>query len=236
MRKYCLLILLTLGSISIESQNNLIEPELWIGTTQGAVGSFANFVPSISQGFQVGYTGGIFFRYVSEKYFGVQADILYSQRGWVENTGNPAHSYSCNMDYMEIPVLTYAYVGNKLVRGYLLLGPKIGFLVNWQERANFAYIDPTTGAKLDLGRSTDHYGKRPENIFDWGITAGLGIEFQSTIGNFGLEARYGFGLGDMYSNKKGEDFGTSSMQSVYVQLTYLFNCSKYSRKGYKPKF
>ena len=72
-----------------------------------------------------------------------------------------------------------------------------------------------------------------ENIFDYSICGGLGIEFRTPkAGNFILEARYDFGLGNIYHNSKADDFSKSNNQAITVSVAYLFNVNE---KGERRK-
>ena len=46
------------------------------------------------------------------------------------------------------------------------------------------------------------HGKEVENKFDYGITAGAGLEVSTGIGHFLLEGRYYMGLSDFYRTRK----------------------------------
>ena len=67
------------------------------------------------------------------------------------------------------------------------------------------------------------YGKDPDRKFDYGIAAGLGLEFSSPIGHLLLQGRYYYGLGDMYDNSKRGDFGRSANQTIQIKMAYLFD-------------
>jgi hypothetical protein len=66
-----------------------------------------------------------------------------------------------------------------------------------------------------------------ENKFDYGITAGLGVEFSTPhMGHFILEGRYYYGLGNIYGDTKKDYFASSNMSSIMVKLTWLFDIVK----------
>ena len=63
-----------------------------------------------------------------------------------------------------------------------------------------------------------------ENTFDYGITAGAGIEYSHPkIGHFLLEARYYYGLGNLYGDTKRDYFGRSNFGNIIIKATYLFD-------------
>ena len=57
-------------------------PEIAFGTRQGATLSTVWFSPTVNQTMRLGYTGGITSRFIFEKYFGLQVELNYMQRGW----------------------------------------------------------------------------------------------------------------------------------------------------------
>ena len=63
-----------------------------------------------------------------------------------------------------------------------------------------------------------------ENKFDYGIAAGLGMEYSvPKVGHFLLEGRYYYGLGNIYGDSKRDYFAKSNHSSIVIKLTYLFD-------------
>ena len=66
-----------------------------------------------------------------------------------------------------------------------------------------------------------------EKKFDYGIAAGLGAEWSiRRIGHILLEARYYYGLGNIYGNSKKDFFGKSNNSNIIIKLTYLYDIVK----------
>ena len=66
-----------------------------------------------------------------------------------------------------------------------------------------------------------------ERNFDYGIAAGLGAEWSIRhLGHFLIEARYYYGLGNIYGNTKQDFFGKSNNSNIIVKTTYLFDITK----------
>ena len=66
-----------------------------------------------------------------------------------------------------------------------------------------------------------------ENKFDYGIAAGLGLEYsKSRLGHFLLEARYYYGLGDIYGNSKRDFFGKSNFNNIVIKAAWMFDVTK----------
>lgn len=211
-------------SAQIEEPRNILE----IGISGGLNMSQLDIQPSVRQSMLNGINAGVSLRYTSEKYFkmicGAQIEFNYSQRGWEEDfddeTGN---GYNRTLNYLEIPLLAHLAFG-KEPRGlqfFVNLGPQIGFLIGeeeeyvgqWEKESRPAGVQPI-------------YGKEVENKFDYGILGGAGVELKTKVGNFILEGRYYYGLGDIFGNSKTDDFGRSANNTITVRLGYsiaLFN-------------
>ena len=66
-----------------------------------------------------------------------------------------------------------------------------------------------------------------EHRVDYGITAGLGLEFSHPrLGHFLLEGRYYYGLGNIYGATKRDYFARSNFAQIVIKLSYLFDLSK----------
>ena len=68
------------------------------------------------------------------------------------------------------------------------------------------------------------YTMAVENNFDFGITAGLGMEMSmKRAGHILLEARYYYGLGNIYHDTKADYFARSNHNSIVFKMSYLFD-------------
>lgn len=218
------LFLAATASAQIEEPRNILE----IGFSGGLNMSQLDIQPSVRQTMLNGINTGLSLRYTSEKYFkmicGAQIEINYSQRGWEEDfdddTGN---GYNRTLNYLEIPLLAHLAFG-KEPRGlqfFVNLGPQIGFLISEKEE----YVGEWDKESRPSGVQPI-YGKNVENKFDYGILGGAGLELKTKAGNFILEGRYYYGLGDIFGNSKTDDFGRSANTTITVRLGYsiaLFN-------------
>ncbi|MBP1637938.1 MAG: hypothetical protein H6Q18_727, partial [Bacteroidetes bacterium] len=100
-RLLIIVLLLQTAKPVIQAQTVLLDPpEIYIGATGGMNGSLVSFNPTVNQSMPlIGYNGGLSFRYITEKHFGLQIEANYSQRGWTESNG----LYSRRADYIELP-------------------------------------------------------------------------------------------------------------------------------------
>lgn len=170
-----------------------------------------------------GETAGITFKYWEEKIFGLIAEVNFEQRGWKEDFEEAPYSFERKLDYIQIPLLTTIFFGNKKVKGFINLGPEVGFLVGTSYSANFDVNN--IGALPDFpdNRMTDQLTMEPTNKFDYGISGGAGIEFALKRRHLiNLEARYYFGIGNIFPDDRRDTFSASRGMSIMVTLGYSY--------------
>lgn len=217
--------------------------EFAIGVSGGYVMSNVNFKPDVQQTLFGGMTGGVTFRYTTEKYFSsvcaVVAEINYAQIGWKENilslidepvinaeTGI-AEEYQRRMNYVQIPFLARLGWGRerKGFQFFFQAGPQMGFFLNESTTANYPLDKPNMDLRASLVVKQETMPV--ENKFDYGITGGIGMEYSHpNIGHFMLEARYYYGLGNIYGNTKRDYFGRSNFSNIVIKASYLFDIAK----------
>lgn len=250
MRKIFVFILV-LCSVAASAQVGEFRKDFAVGVSGGYVLSNVDFVPKVPQGYQGGMIGGITLRYTCEKYFksicAVVAEVNYAQIGWKEDILDmkdqpvPLHTdpsqtlrYSRKINYLQVPVLARLGWGRERngFQAFFQLGPQIGVYLNDETDTNFDARQP---AFDPLSKEYQYSGKRAshvmaqdtmavENKFDYGIAAGLGLEFSNRhVGHFMLEGRYYYGLGNIYGNTKRDYFGRSNFGNIVIKFTYLFD-------------
>lgn len=224
--------LLCLLPLFANGQNNKFEPEWNFGVGFGPTFSSIGFSNTLSNYTRVStktwqqYHGGVAVRYISEKNLGVIAELNYSQQGFIQDFGDQKDfAYSRQLNYLELPLLTHIYFGNK-IRFVVNLGPKLSFLLSDTENMNKTLADYLASGSVPNSITTDHYYRPIERKVDYGLMGGLGAEFRSGIGNFLLEGRYYFGLGDIFNNSKADPFSRSANTVMSVKLTYYVKLLK----------
>jgi hypothetical protein len=197
-------VVLFAGSVSFcKAQTSDFQPYFSFGTAHGVSLSSINFYPAVVQKQVMGYYGGIAASYISEKHFGLQVELNYSQRGW--KTQQTSGDYQRRLNYFEMPVLTHFYLGNKF-RWMLNLGPKIGYMLS-------------ESSQNAVSSSANPENTMPvANKFDYGICAGSGFELVMGSTSYVLEARYSFGLSDIFPNSKTDTFGNSGNKFLSITL------------------
>lgn len=197
---------------------------LSIGVSGGMGTSRVSFVPSIKQTLSLGPTFGVSIRHISEKYFflicGTQLECNMASRGWTEmiedGSGN---EYTRIINYVEVPFLAHLGFGREYrgVQGHINLGPQVSYLLSEKEIYGGQTPWDITNRPNNV---TEQYGKTVENKLDYGITASVGLELRTGIGNFGVEGRYYFGLGNIYGITKRDYFARCANSTISVRATY----------------
>lgn len=201
------------------------EPEIAIGTKHGGAASTILF-PSASivkPTYTFGYTGGVYTRLIFEKYFGLQVELNYMQRGWQEK--DESFNYVRQTHYLELPFISHIFFGKKKFRWFFNLGLNLGVYLGEKRTENFIDNNPH-----DHNKVYKQHGLAVAHKFDYGICGGTGFEFHTKAGIYQLDARYHFGLGDIFPNTIKDDFGRSSNQNISVCLGILFDINKLKKQ------
>lgn len=209
-----LLAVLTIISTSLittKAQTILLDPpEVHIGINQGINLSMINFDPIVEQTPLIGYSGGITFRYVTEKHFGLQIETNISERGWKEKD----EQYERKITYIELPFLSHFYIGNKN-RFIINMGPKIGYKISENE----------TKKTTETTTKEQHTASIHQPI-DYGIVCGIGYNLKTKkAGLFQLESRAYYGLSDIFSNSKTDFFNTSNHINLSIHIGWMIQLS-----------
>ena len=240
MRKLLLTIIFAVFSVCSFAQIGKYRNDMSIGFNGGYVLSDVGFTPKVNQKFHGGVTGGVSFRYVCEKYFStvcaLQAEVNYAKIGWTEDildindapvinpVTNVAEKYSRTINYIQVPIFAHLGWGReqKGFQFFFQAGPQFGLYLNETTDMNFNFEDRNTADRVNTIVAQDTMSV--ENKFDYGIAAGLGLEYSHPkMGHIQLEARYYYGLGNIYGNSKKDFFGKSNFGNIVIKLTYLFD-------------
>jgi hypothetical protein len=187
------------------SQRKYYEPEYYLGVTGGVTGSMVYFKPKVSQTYLLGNTGGLIFRYIGAKHYGLQVEANYLQRGWQEKKD----LYARRLDYLEVPFMTHFNWG-KSVRFHFNLGLQGSFLLGEKVVQN------------NTENSTDVQHNLPvQNKFDYGFCGGLGLTGNIKGQVIQLDVRASYGVNNIFSNAPKDHFSYSSNLNAAVTLGWL---------------
>lgn len=195
------------------------------------------FTPTIRQYYQEGPVAGLTARYTSEKYYGlicaIQLEANYWRAGWNEEILSSKavrlpDTYQHNIDYIQVPIMANLGLGEEQrgFKGFLLAGPQLSYALSDKEIQSSQWttyeIDGVSMADRANG-VVAQYGKSIENRLDYGIVAGLGGEFTTKVGHFIVDARYYYGLSDLFHNAKKDPFSKSANNTLMLKFTYLMD-------------
>lgn len=195
------------------SQYNTMK-ELYVGIRGGTTYSTINLVPKyIDINYYPGYSGGFMFRYISEKYFGIEVDLNYTQSGWRESddnyTGSSDYSYQRCITSYEMPVM---------LNSYFPVNKNFRFILN--AGAHFAYLD-NSDEDILFDNNYSQHGLVIENKFQYGLIGGLGMEVRFKGSSIGIEGRYSYFLSNIFKDAaSNENFSNSNISTIYVSAYY----------------
>lgn len=200
------------------------KSHVWVGGRAGAGLSRVEFSPSVPQKFRIASTGAVTFRYAEEKVFGLVAELGWAQRGWEEDFEESPLTYSRSLTYINLPIMTQIIFGGERVKCFFNIGPEIAYMISSSTSANFDFNNlSTVTAWPERDRQTDQLAMEIANKFDYGIVGGVGCEFYVNPRNsVTLEARYYFGLGNVFKSTKADTFSASRCSSIEVCVGWFF--------------
>jgi len=201
------------------------SPNFAIGAKAGATISSMSFSPKIDQAMLPGFIAGIVARYTEERHFGIIAELNIQQRGWREKYDpGDNFSYSRTLTYLQLPLLTHIYFGSDRFKGFVNLGPEIGYMLTSSINADFDYTDINSVTGYPMGyRVNQQLAMDIQNRFDYGISGGVGMEYvakrrHSII----IEGRFYYGLGNIFHATKKDYFSASRGMSIEITAAYMF--------------
>lgn len=211
MKKLLLILFIAFIALQSFSQENDFKPYSSFGIKQGINYSSVLFVPSVKQGIQLGYLGGLVYKYQNERLFGLQVELNYIQKGWTEEFDESNYSYSRRISYIELPFITHVVLGKRKLRYYVNLGTAFGYYLSESEKIKVS----------DEDLKKEFYEKKVENYFDYSGLGEVGFVIHSGIGEFQTGFRYQLTLLDIFKTTD-ETFYYQSYNSVFAfSITYF---------------
>jgi len=222
LRQYVLLVMVLCVCASSQALD-FSSHNFSVGVKGGMSLSRVNFQPSVSQKMIGGLVIGGTVRYIEENHFGLIGEINLEQRGWKENFSPlEGYSFSRQFTYIQVPMLTHIYFGSDKIRFFFNAGPEIGIMIGEKTSSNLDYENFASIEELaNSYRKMEQFIEPVERRFDYGISAGLGMEVNiSPKHALNLEGRFYYGLNDVFDNHKTDAFQGSSSMSIMVTLGY----------------
>ena len=244
MRISCKLLLLLLSfPLFAHAQIGEHRNTLSIGGNAGYNLTTIRFTPKVVQNMKGGMNLGFTARYTVEKYFStiasVQAEVNYSQMGWKEDIRNQndqpvinattgvAEHYERTINYIQVPFFAHLAWGreNRGVNFFVNAGPQFGVYLSESTKSNFDWDKRNMSERSNTVVAQDTMSV--ENKIDYGIAAGAGMELATKkLGRFTIEARYYYGLGNIYGDSKRDYFGSSNFGTIMIKVGWLWDVMK----------
>jgi hypothetical protein len=178
-----------------------------VGVSGGYILTKMSFVTAVPQTMLGGMTGGVSFRYTSEKYFSsicaIVAEFNYAQLGWKERILTPgdepvvnpltgvAETYRRDMTYLQVHIFARMGWGRERrgLQFFAQAGPQVGYFLNEKTSASFDITQPNLTDRTSKIVAQDSMSV--EHRLDYGIAGGLGLELSvPKLGHFLVEGRY----------------------------------------------
>ena len=223
MKKFLILLLATLAFPFAQAQEFHFMPKVGM--------SFANLTNSEGK-MAPGLNIGVAAEFPVFDSFSIEPGVYYSMQGTRSSSYvgmgdmRVGGDVTFDMDYINIPIYAKYYVYEGF---HLFAGPQFGFYLGDKGHKGGLFNDSTLN--LRPGLVNQQYDLPVKNKFEYGITAGLGIEVNTRhAGHFLLEGRYYYGLSDVFGNSKKDVFGRSANGTIAIRATYLFDLIKTKKR------
>jgi len=185
--------------------------------------------PNIDQGLRQGIAGGIVFKEITKPNVGLQAEIMFTQKGWTEEFRLPIggiaeiRTAAFRYNYIEVPIMTNIRLGKRRFQYFLNIGPHFSYLLGTDSTIN----------KLPEDEVSFRYNEATVVRFEYGASVGVGIAAKIGNGLLQIDGRASYGLNNII-DRDAIGAPLSSQNIVgQVAISYLVNLADLWKK--KPK-
>lgn len=222
LRIACFIALFLLLPIKMSGQTHY-SSNVAIGGKAGVDFSRVFFNPHVTQNMVPGATVGVMVRYIEENHFGLIGELNFAQRGWAENFEGAPYNYSRTLNFVDLCFLAHIYFGSR-VRFFFNAGPQVGYYLGEKVKANFNPEEMQHLPDFPYVNRINYQMLEPTKIkLDYGISASLGAEYNINRRNsISLEGRFYFGLANIFSTKRADNFNASNQMTVAATVGYWF--------------
>jgi hypothetical protein len=166
------------------------------------------------------FDAGLIVKYYDLTYFGFQAELNFTQRGYRSPIDEEIYKRRVN-SYLEMPMFMQIRIKQNDFFAHLNAGVSLSYLLSAKEGTNETgdYVMSSYNPKI----LRDHR-------VDYGLIGGAGIGYEFGWGTLQVDVKYYYGLGDLY---KYDYEGNPTRSPAWVQnisLSYLYNISKKKSK------
>lgn len=219
MKKVAVCLFLLLGVASLNDV--AAQRKTYVGVKGGYNLSSAYFFHSfngstIVTGMEGGFQGGIIAMNYIRNHIGLQAELLYTQKGWRQKFDNGQPDFITELDYIELPLLVNLHTGKDRLHVYANAGCFAELLVNVKQSASPTDTDGEEFYPFDESR--DHG-------FGYGFRGGIGAFYDFDFGTLMLESSFTYSLSDMleFGSLSTGIPNTSKNMVIGFTVAYMFS-------------
>lgn len=163
---------------------------------------------------------GLIVKYFDQKWFGLQAEINFTQRGY-NKPYQEDHKLRQVSNYIELPFFTQVRFNIAGVYLHGQAGIYVAYLLNAKQGVDATGTMVLKPYSLDMLR---------DNRFDYGLVGGGGISKEFKWGVIQIDVRISYGYGDLYKHTYKDMPDQSKAVVQNVSISYMYNLSKLFKK------
>lgn len=166
--------------------------------------------PSINQDVQQNQVFGIGYTFMVHQHAGITIELHRKGYGWDEVfTLDSLSSYTRELQYLEMPILSTFVIGKKNLHLKFHVGPKIAYLLK----------DVESGELADSG-DRYYYGREVEDRFELGIGGGASLSYELPLGEIEVNGLFTTSFSNLWQSN--EDFSQLYSQNQGFALTIAY--------------
>lgn len=200
--------------------------QVHIGLRGGYSISSVEFIPFQKERslFDRVFDGGLVVKHYDLEYFGFQGEINLTQRGYRLPIDEEFLKKRINT-YIEAPIFMQVRFKQKGFFTHF----NVGFYASW-------LLKSIEGDNSSGSYQLENYdfSLLKDNRVDYGLVGGLALGYESNWGTLQAEARFFFGLGDLYYYNYENNPIRSPARVQNISLAYLYNISSIKKNKKKP--
>lgn len=160
-----------------------------------------------------GFQGGIIAMNYLRNHVGLQAELLYSQKGWKQkfDTGQP--DLITELNYIELPLLVNIHTGKEQMHFFANAGCFAEYLISSSQSE-----EPESNNIYAFKESRDHK-------FGYGFRGGIGGFYEFDFGTLQFESSFSYSLSDVLEFETLSSGIPNSSKNIVVAFTvaYMFS-------------
>lgn len=184
------------------------------GLTSNSYKKYNGYQSDWQQTKRLGATAGISGQYDLNDWFGLRADLMWTQKNYCSSRSLVPMEYNYTNDYIQLPVMASFSFGGDRVRGFMNVGVYGGYWIGSRVKGNASNI--ISNVPNESFSQSGMIDSRRDNRFVVGCVAGAGVEVNITPRwSLQTELRYYY---DTTSQVKTEQIGYNGRYNSTLAL------------------